>query len=195
MGREKKSVFPSGLSFRGCRLSDGDFLDGEMITRVSDSFAFFGKKRIGWSRVSEMIDSGVPFSYGISPNAEIDWSCPDSVRAYHASFRRWGTYVSNGDSKNRVASIEYAFAEEGGLIFHDGKWFVKGPHGTHNDWGSKGSDPMDGVYSVELYSKHNAWWGSAVEVARRKSVMLHFYVIVKEHPVETRDYRISSLLG
>jgi hypothetical protein len=163
-------------------LKEGDFFQGNAVTRVSDKFCFFGKTRMGWSKIKKLVDSGEPIQFRSSPNTIVNWSDKDDVIKYYNSFARYNSYICNGD-KGTSAVVEV----KDGLVFHEGEYWLPAAVGMDQkkmdlnnpvDWEGKPID--DGLYNVTLYNKQNSWYSTQ---ANENTITLNIFI---------RGYEVKS---
>jgi hypothetical protein len=163
-------------------LKQGDFFQGNEVTRVSDKFCFFGKTRMGWNKIKKLVDSGETIQFRSSPDKIVDWSDKDDVIKYYNSFARYNTYICNGD-RGTKAVVEV----KDGLVFHEGEYWLPSAVGwdqnkmdLNNPVNWEGKPISDGLYNVTLYKKKNSWYET---LANENTINLNIFI---------RGYEVKS---
>ena len=83
-------------------LKVNDIFQSMEVTRTSESFCFFGDKRLSWSKIQKLMDSGEKVQFRLSQNTNVNWSDVNSVVAYYESFKYWNTYISGYSSRFNI---------------------------------------------------------------------------------------------
>jgi hypothetical protein len=129
-------------------LRKGDYFQGLEVTKISDSFVFFGKKRLSLNSIKNLIESGERIQFKTSPDIEIDWSNKKKVLEYYNNFKRWSFYLSGG-CKYKTACVEV----KDGLAYYEGLNYLP-MGGTHEDYCAKVEKfPKDGWYYAKLFKR------------------------------------------
>lgn len=137
-------------------LKVNDIFQDLKVTRVTESFCFFGKKRISWNRINKMIESGEKIQFEFSPNVDLDWTNLKEIKEYYNSFVRWDLYISNGDLSNSINEI---LEVKNGVVFYKGEYYLPAPISNVHII-SKNNNVIDGLYNVILFKKLNCWYST-----------------------------------
>ena len=113
-----------------------DYFQGLEVTKVSDKFCFFGKKRMSWDTINKLIESGEKVQFKLSPNKKINWEDKENVIEYHNCFKFWNTYISGMSSKFKIHKAILEVKK--GLVFYQNEYYLPSPvskwEGQQNWW-------------------------------------------------------------
>jgi hypothetical protein len=145
------------------KLNIGDNFQNLKVTRTSDKYCFFGKKRMAWSTIEKYINNGEKIKFKVSPNKIINWCDKHDVIDYYNSFNEWNTYISNY-SINKVHYTGILEIKDG-LIFVDNEYYLPSPISNFDKdgnyhWNCKNLEIIDGLYNISLLRVKNDWYQS-----------------------------------
>jgi hypothetical protein len=173
-------------------LKEYDIFQGLEVTRTSDSYCFFGKKRIGWNTIQKLIDSGEKIQFKLSPNKIVEWSDREQVIEYHNSFKFWNTYISG--YSNRFTIHSAILEVKDGLVFYNDEYYLPSPvskwEGRQNWWNARQEKIADGKYNVNLLKQENDWY-PRVE-ADRGNIVLNLFILGSAAKSSVKDLRPNS---
>ena len=115
------------------------------ITRISDYYVWFGKKRYSKKTISEF-----PIIYAKSPNVKIDWTSEKEVDEYYKSFNEWSVPIRMGDIRNYEI-----FKIKNNKVYKNGEYYL--PLKFENSIPSK-VKYEDGYAYGFCITKKNAWY-------------------------------------
>jgi hypothetical protein len=173
-------------------LKENDIFQGLLVTRVSDKFCFFGKRRISWIKINKMIEKGEEVKFRLSPNKEIDWSDKQQVVDYHNCFEMWNTYMSGYSSDFKV--YKGILEVKDGMILFDNEYYLPSPKsswiGTQNYWNTK-QTPKDGLFNITLYKQENDWYPKK-DIKLRKNITLNLFVVSSEVKKSVKELKPNT---
>lgn len=153
-----------------------DIFQSMEVTRTSESFCFFGDKRISWKKIQKLMDSGEKVQFKLSPNTNVNWSDVNSVVDYYESFKYWNTYISGYSSRFKIYSGVLDVKD--GLVFYENEYYLPSPTSNVNKWNCKQSDLKDGRYNVTLLKQENDWYPR--ENSDRGNLILNLFILGSE---------------
>jgi len=165
-------------------LNIGDFFQGNEITRISDSFIFFGKQRKSIKKIKELIKIGAKIEFKTSPNTIVDWTNKKDVLEYYNSFNEWSFYISNGDMSDVFETIIIEVKDN--LVFYKNEYFLPSPSSRFNDICSKMNEIKDGLYNVKLLKRLNSFYSTS---ATKETIVINTFILGKE-VLEIKDFTL-----
>jgi hypothetical protein len=162
----------------------GDFFQGNEITRISDSFVFFGKQRKSIKKIKELIKFGAKIEFKTSPNTIIDWTIKKDVLEYYSSFNEWSFYISNGDMSDVFETLVIEVKDN--LVFYKDEYFLPSPSSRFNDICNKMNEIKNGLYNVKLLKRLNSFYPTS---ATKETIVINTFILGKE-VLEIKDFTL-----
>jgi hypothetical protein len=158
-------------------LKEEDVFDGLTVTKTSDKFCFFGKKRMSWNTIQKHIKSGKSLQYRRSPNRVVDWTDKDDVIKYFNSFILWNTYISVYCRNFQI--FEGVLEIKDNLVFFENEYYLSCPiiswvNGS-NYWNAKNENIIDGKYFITLLKQENDWYPN--KESNRGNIILNLFIL------------------
>jgi hypothetical protein len=159
-------------------LKENDIFQNLKVTKTTDSFCFFDKKRMSWSTIEKLINSGEKIIHRVSPNSIVDWKSKENVVKYHNSFSYWNTYLSG--YSNKFETFKGILEVKDGLVLYNDEYFLPCPiskwDGGQSWWNAKQEDVKDGKYFVTLLKQENDWYPKE-DINLRKNITLNLFMM------------------
>lgn len=173
-------------------LKEGDIFQGLEVTRISDSFCFFEKKRMSWETIKKLIDSGEKIQFKRSPNKKVDWTKKEEVIDYHTSFKLWSTYISG--YSGRFTIHKGIFEVKDDLVYYNGEYYLPCPvpkwEGEQNFWNVKQENIKDGKYNIAFLKQENTWYPK--ENPTGENIVLNLFILGTPVVADVKDLKPNT---